>query len=85
MADRIAYGQPQTGNQGFARTMKTLGGVIALLATDMAANNNTQMPMAKAEPSSVRPLAMAMRTACAPANRQNTIQPFAKRRAIPMF
>lgn len=41
MADRKGYSQPQVGALGEARTVKTLGGPIALLATDMAANNNT--------------------------------------------
>lgn len=43
MADRIGYVQPQVGNQGFARTMKTLGGPIALLATDPVAANTVQV------------------------------------------
>lgn len=41
MADRNAYGQPQVGNQGFSRTMKTLGGRIAILATDLAIGKTT--------------------------------------------
>lgn len=43
MADRKAYGQPQVGNQGFSRTMKTLGGVTALLAADPVAANTVQL------------------------------------------
>jgi hypothetical protein len=43
MADRVAYVQPQVGNQGFSRTMKTLGGAIALLATDPVATNTVQV------------------------------------------
>jgi len=43
MPDRIAYTQPQVGNQGFARTNKTLGGPIALLATDPVATNTVQL------------------------------------------
>lgn len=43
MADRVAYGQPQVGNQGFARTMKTLGGAVALLAADPVAANTVQV------------------------------------------
>jgi hypothetical protein len=43
MADRIAYVQPQVGNQGFARTMKTLGGALALLAADAATGNTVQV------------------------------------------
>jgi len=43
MADRIAFTQPQVGNQGFARTMKTLGGALALLATDPVAANTVQV------------------------------------------
>ncbi len=38
MADRKAYRQPQTGPQGFARTMKCLGSDIALVAADLALN-----------------------------------------------
>lgn len=38
MADRNAYTQPQTGGQGFARTMKCLGSDIALVAADLALN-----------------------------------------------
>lgn len=34
MATRVAYTQPQVGNQGFARTMKTLGGAIAITAAE---------------------------------------------------
>lgn len=34
MATRVAYVQPQVGNQGFARTMKTLGGPIAITTAD---------------------------------------------------
>lgn len=41
MADRTAYAQPQTGGQGFARTMKCLGSDIALLTTDLAAGKTT--------------------------------------------
>lgn len=43
MADRVAYGQPQVGNQGFARTMKTLGGTVAILAADLVAANTVQV------------------------------------------
>jgi len=43
MADRIAYTQPQVGNQGFARTVKTLGGPIAILAADLVAANTVQL------------------------------------------
>ncbi|AVA20671.1 hypothetical protein [Rhizobium sp. NXC24] len=43
MADRIAYRQPQVGNQGFARTVKTLGGVIAIVAADEATGNTVQL------------------------------------------
>lgn len=43
MADRNAYGQPQVGGQGFARTMKTLGGALAILATDLALNRTTAL------------------------------------------
>lgn len=43
MADRIGYVQPQVGNQGFARTVKTLGGPIALLTTDEATGNTVQV------------------------------------------
>lgn len=43
MADRVGYTQPQTGNQGFARTMKTLGGAVALLVTDPVATNTVQV------------------------------------------
>lgn len=43
MPDRIAYTQPQVGNQGFSRTMKTLGGAIALLAADAATANTVQL------------------------------------------
>jgi len=38
MADRTAYGQPQVGNQGFARTMKCLGSDTALVTGDLALN-----------------------------------------------
>ncbi len=41
MADRNAYTQPQVGNQGFARTVKTLGGPVALLTTDLTAARTT--------------------------------------------
>lgn len=41
MADRNAYGQPQIGNQGFARTVKTLGGAFPVLTTDLALNRTT--------------------------------------------
>jgi hypothetical protein len=43
MADRVAYTQPQVGNQGFARTMKTLGGPLAVLAADAATGNTVQV------------------------------------------
>lgn len=43
MADRIAYRQPQTGNQGFARTMKTLGGAVATTVADTAVNRTTAL------------------------------------------
>ena len=42
------------------------------------------MPMANSEEASGNPLASAMRKACAPAKRQNTTQPFASSRAIPI-
>jgi hypothetical protein len=41
MADRNAYVQPQVGNQGFSRTMKTLGGRVSLLTTDLAVGKTT--------------------------------------------
>lgn len=41
MADRIAYRQPQVGNQGFSRTVKTLGGAFSLVAADLALNRTT--------------------------------------------
>lgn len=41
MADRNAYGQPQVGGQGFARTMKAFGGRTALLTTDLAVGKTT--------------------------------------------
>lgn len=41
MADRNAYGQPQVGPQGFARTMKTFGGRVSLLTTDLAVGKTT--------------------------------------------
>lgn len=34
MADRNAYTQPQVGSQGFARTVKVLGGAVATRTTD---------------------------------------------------
>ena len=43
MADRIAYAQPQAGGQGFARTMKTFGGAVALLATDPVTGNTVRL------------------------------------------
>lgn len=43
MADRIAYRQPQTGGQGFARTMKTIGGAVAIVAADTAVNRTTAL------------------------------------------
>jgi len=43
MADRIAFRQPQTGNQGFARTMKTLGGPVAIVAADEVTGNTVQL------------------------------------------
>lgn len=36
MADRNAYLQPQTGGQGFARTMKCFGSDVLLATTDLA-------------------------------------------------
>ena len=41
MADRTAYTQPQVGNQGFSRTMKTLGARVSLLTTDLAVGKTT--------------------------------------------
>lgn len=41
MADRNAYRQPQTGNQGFARTMKCLGATAVALGTADLALNKT--------------------------------------------
>lgn len=41
MADRNAYGQPQVGGQGFARTNKTFGARVALLTTDLAVGKTT--------------------------------------------
>lgn len=38
MPDRRGYRQPQVGAQGFARTMKALGGPVSLVATDLAVN-----------------------------------------------
>lgn len=38
MADRNDYRQPQTGAQGFAGTMKTIGRVVSLATTDLALN-----------------------------------------------
>lgn len=38
MADRNAYRQPQTGGQGFARTMKCIGSDVALVTGDLALN-----------------------------------------------
>lgn len=38
MADRKAYGQPQQGAEGFARTMKCFGQDVALATTDLALN-----------------------------------------------
>lgn len=35
MATRQDYGQPQAGGQGFARTSKTFGRRVSLLATDL--------------------------------------------------
>ena len=43
MADRNAYGQPQVGNAGFARTMKCLGSPVALVAGDLALNKTTAL------------------------------------------
>lgn len=43
MADRIAYAQPQAGGQGFARTMKTFGGSVAILATDEVTGNTVRL------------------------------------------
>lgn len=34
MATRVAYTQPQVGSQGFSRTVKILGGPIAITAAD---------------------------------------------------
>lgn len=43
MSNRVAYGQPQTGPQGFARTKKVLGGPVALLAADEATGNTVAL------------------------------------------
>lgn len=43
MADRTAYTQPQTGNQGFARTMKCLGSDVALVTGDLALNKTVAL------------------------------------------
>jgi hypothetical protein len=43
MADRNAYTQPQVGPQGFARTVKTLGGAFAIATTDLALNRTTAL------------------------------------------
>ncbi|PZM07586.1 hypothetical protein [Rhizobium tubonense] len=43
MADRIAYAQPQAGGQGFARTMKTFGGAVALVVADMVTGNTVEL------------------------------------------
>src|SRR5689334_21327197 len=50
----------------------------------MAMNNKAQMPMPGRDASSPWPWSKARRRACAPANRQKMIQPFARSRAIPM-
>ena len=47
-------------------------------------NSAAQTPMAKDEVCSGTPDMDARRKAWAPAKRQNTIQPFARRRAMPM-
>lgn len=39
MPTRVAYSQPQTGLQGFARTVKTIGGTFSLLTTDEVTSN----------------------------------------------
>jgi hypothetical protein len=43
MATRNAYKQPQTGGQGFARTMKCLGDDVALVAGDLAVGISTAL------------------------------------------
>lgn len=43
MADRNAYGQPQVGNQGFARTMKCLGSDVAMQTTDLGLNKTVAL------------------------------------------
>lgn len=43
MADRNAYGQPQVGSAGFARTMKCLGSPVTLVAGDLALNKTTAL------------------------------------------
>ena len=45
----------------------------------IAVNRKTQMPMAATEVASGNPLISAKRSACAPAKRQKTIQPFASK------
>lgn len=39
MAYRKDWGQPQSGNQGFARTMKTFGRVVTLTVADLVTGN----------------------------------------------
>lgn len=39
MATRIGYRQPQVGAQGFARTRKTIGGIVPILTTDEVTGN----------------------------------------------
>lgn len=43
MADRNAYTQPQTGGQGFARTMKCIGSDVTMLTTDLALNRTVAL------------------------------------------
>lgn len=44
MVDRIAYGQPQVGGQGFRRTMKCFGvTAVAILAADVAVGKTTAL------------------------------------------
>lgn len=43
MADRKAYGQPQAGAQGFARTMKCYGEDIAIETGDLALNKTVAL------------------------------------------
>lgn len=43
MVNRIAYRQPQVGKQGFARTGKKYGGLVALLTTDEVTGNTVAL------------------------------------------